>query len=318
MTKRVTVLSLLLVVTAVFASAAFAAPVPISIATGGTSGTYYPIGGAIASAVNKGGNIAASAETGNAAVANTNLIAGGEIEVAFSQADVTAWAYNGEMMFEGSALKGLRTIAALYPETIQLVLSKSAGIKTFSDLKGKKVGIGAPGSGTEGDVRAIFQTVGLTYDDLSVEFLDFGATSSRFKDNQIDAGFVVAGVPTSALMDLTTTRDVDLFNFDKDTLDKIIAENPFFVADVIPANTYRGVDYDVNTPSVMALLITNEDVPEDVIYNFTKGLFENIADVQNSHAMAKNISIETATNGLTAPLHAGAEKYYKEVGVKVD
>ena len=318
MTKRVTVLSLLFVISAVFATAAFAAPVPISIATGGTSGTYYPIGGAIAAAVGKGGNITATAETGNAAVANTNLIAEGEIEVAFTQADVTAWAYNGEMMFEGNAMKGLRTIAALYPETIQLVLSKSAGIKTLSDLKGKKVGVGAPGSGTEGDVRSIFQSAGLKYDDISVEFLDFGATSSRFKDNQIDAGFVVAGVPTSALMDLTTTRDVDLFNFDKDTLDKIIEENPFFVANVIPAGTYRGIDYDVNTPSVMALLVTNEDVPEDVIYNFTKGLFENIADVQNSHAMAKNISIETATSGLTAPLHAGAAKYYKEVGVKVD
>ena len=317
MTKRVIVLGLLFVITAVFVSAAFAAPVPISIATGGTSGTYYPIGGAIAAAVSKGGNITATAETGNAAVANTNLIAEGEIEVAFTQADVTAWAYNGEMMFEGNAMKGLRTIAALYPETIQFVLSKSSSIKALSDLKGKKVGVGAPGSGTEGDVRSIFQSVGLKYDDISVEFLDFGATSSRFKDNQIDAGFVVAGVPTSALMDLTT-RDVDLFNFDKDTLGKIIAENPFFVADVIPAGTYRGIDYDVNTPSVMALLVTNEDVPEDVIYNFTKGLFENITDVQNSHAMAKNIRLDTATNGLTAPLHAGAAKYYKEAGIKVD
>jgi TRAP transporter TAXI family solute receptor len=215
-------------------------------------------------------------------------------------------------------MKGLRTIAALYPETVQIILSKSAGIKTFSDLKGKKVGVGSLGSGTEGDVRSIFQSVGLRYDDISVEFLDFGATSSRFKDNQIDAGFIVGGFPTAALMDLAATKDVDLFNFDKDTLDKIIGENPFFVADVIPANTYRGIGYDVNTPSVMALLITNEDVPEDVIYNFTRGLFENIAEVRNSHAMAKNIRIETAANGLTAPLHAGAAKYYKEMGIKVD
>jgi TRAP transporter TAXI family solute receptor len=318
MTKRVIVLGLLFVITAVFAPAAFAAPVPISIATGGTSGTYYPIGGAIAAAVSKGGNVVATAETGNASAANTNLIAEGETEVAFVQADVTAWAYNGEMMFEGNAIKGLRTIAALYPETIKLVLSKSAGIKNLSDLKGNKVGVGAPGSGVEGDVRSIFQTVGLKYDDISVEFLDFGATSSRFKDNQIDAGFVVAGIPTAALMDLTTTREVDLFNFDKDTLDRIIEENPFFVADIIPAGTYRGVDYDVNTLSVMALLVTNEDVPDDVIYNFTKGLFENITDVQNSHAMAKNIKLETATSGLTAPLHAGAAKYYKEAGIKVN
>jgi TRAP transporter TAXI family solute receptor len=316
MIKRVTVMSLLFVM--IFAPLAFAAPASVYIATGGSLGTYYQIGGGIAAAVSKSGHITAVVETGSAAIANTNLVAEGETEVAFTQADVTAWAYNGQMMFEGNALRGLRTIAALYPETIQLVLSKSAGIKTLSDIKGKKVGVGAPGSGTEGDVRSIFQSAALKYDDISAEFLDFGATSNRFKDNQIDAGFIVAGVPTSALMDLTTARDADIFNFDKDTLDKIIEENPFFVANVIPANTYGGIDYDVNTPSVMSLLVTNEDVPEDVIYNFTKGLFENIEDVQNSHAMAKNISLETATEGLTAPLHSGAAKYYKEVGINVD
>jgi len=312
-------IALLLVCSAIFVtSSAFAASTAISIATGGTSGTYYPIGGAIAAAVSKNPALQATAETGNAAVANTNLVSEGEIEIAFSQADVTAWAYSGELMFEGKPLKNLRAIAALYPETIQLVVSKESGVKTLNDLKGKKIGIGAPGSGTEGDARSIFNTVGLKYDDMSVEFLDFGAVSSRFKDNQIDAGFVVAGVPTAGLMDLTTTKDVALFNFDKETLDKVLKENPFFVANVIPAGTYRGVDTDTNTVSVMAILITNESVPEEVIYNFTKALFENIEDVQASHAMAKNIRLETATNGLTAPLHPGAAKFYKEAGVKVD
>ena len=316
MKRKFTAVLVLACMAALGASSAFAAS--ISIATGGTAGTYYPIGGAIAAAVSKNPDINATAETGNAAAANTNLVAEGEIEVAFSQSDVTAWAFNGEMMFEGKPLTNIRAIAALYPETLQIVVSKTSGVKTVADLKGKKVAVGAPGSGTEGDARAIFNAAGVKYDDMKVEFLDFGAVSSRLKDNQIDAGFVVAGVPTAALMDLTTTKEVELISFDKESIDKLIETNPFFVANVIPANTYRGIDKDTMTPSVMALLITNDSVPEDVIYNFTKTLFENIADVQGSHAMAKNIRLETATNGLTAPLHPGAAKYYKEAGIKVD
>jgi TRAP transporter TAXI family solute receptor len=317
MTKK-SIIAAILICASLAATAALAAPASVSIATGGTSGTYYPIGGAIAAAVSKNPDLNATAETGNAAVANTNLVSEGEIEIAFSQADVTAWAFNGELMFEGKPLKNIRAIAALYPETVQIVVSKESGIKSIADLKGKKVGVGAPGSGTEGDARSILNTLGVKYDDFSVEFLDFGGVSSRFKDNQIDAGFVVGGVPTSALMDLTTTKDVALLSFDKDTLEKVIKANPFFVANVIPAGTYRGVDTDTTTPSVMALLITSDSVPEEVIYNFTKTLFENIGDVQASHAMARNIKIETATNGLTAPLHPGAAKYYKEAGIKVD
>jgi TRAP transporter TAXI family solute receptor len=316
MSRKFTAVLVLACLAVLGASSAFAAS--ISIATGSTSGTYYPIGGAIAAAVSKNPDIKATAETGNAAVANTNLVAEGDIEVAFSQADVTAWAFNGEMMFEGKPLTNIRAIAALYPETVQIIASKASGVKAVADLKGKKVAVGAPGSGTEGDARAIFNTAGIKYDDMKVEFLDFGAVSSRLKDNQIDAGFVVAGVPTAAIMDLTTTKEVELISFDKETIDKLIETNPFFVANVIPSGTYKGIDRDTMTPSVMALLITNDSVPEEVIYNFTKTLFENIADVQGSHAMAKNIRLETATNGLTAPLHPGAAKYYKEAGIKVD
>jgi TRAP transporter TAXI family solute receptor len=221
-------------------------------------------------------------------------------------------------MFEGKPLENVRAIAALYPEHVQLVLSKESGVKTLADLKGKRVGVGAPGSGVEGDVRAIFQVADLKYDDMKVDFLDFGATSSRFKDNQIDAGFVVAGYPTAAIMDLATTKDISLLNFDKETLDKISAAHPYFVASTIPAGTYRGIDTDTTTPAVMAILVTHSGVPEDVIYNFTKNMYANIADVQAAHAMARNIKLETALDGLTAPLHPGAAKYFKEAGLKVD
>ncbi len=310
--KKLIALTLVLVMA--FAGAASAATF-LSIATGGTSGTYYPIGGAIAAAVSKGApDLQVTAETGNAAVANTNLVAAGDIEIAFVQADVMAWAYNGKMMFK-SPLKNIRAIAALYPEHIQLVALKSAGVNKISDLKGKRVGVGAPGSGVEADVRALFMIEGLKYSDMKVDFLDFGATTSRLKDNQIDAGFTVAGIPTANIMDLATTKEITLINFDDAFMNKLIKEFPYFVKDKIPGKTYRGVDQDVTTPSVMAVLITHDKIADDVVYKFTKAMWENIADIQKSHAKAKEITLKSSQAGVSIPLHPGAAKYYKEKGI---
>ena len=288
----------------------------LSIATGGTSGTYYAVGGALASAVTKGGKIQCTAETGNASVANANLIATKGLEIAFVQNDITHWAYNGELMFQGKPLKNIRTVASLYPENVQVVVAKDAGIKSISDLKGKRVGVGAPGSGVEGDVQAIFKLAGLTYKDLKkADFLDFAAVTSRFKDNQIDAGFVVAGFPTASIMDLTTTKDVDLLNFDDAFLAKLHKAYPFFVPSTIPAKTYKGIDTDTKTPAVMAILITNDSVPADQIYDFLTAMFDNLKDIAAVHAKGKEITLKGALDGLTAPLHPGAEKFYKEKGL---
>lgn len=299
-----------------FCGTAFAAKTFLSIATGGTSGTYYPIGGAIAAAVSKGSDIQATAETGNASVANVNLVAKGDIEVAFTQNDVASWGYSGKLMFK-TPLKNLRAICALYPEHVQLITTKDSNVKSIADLKGKRVGVGAPGSGVEGDVRAIFQVAGLKYSDMKVDFLDFGATTSRFKDNQIDAGFVVAGFPTASVMDLATTKEITLLNFDKAFMNKLTKEHPFFVESKIPANTYRGITTDITTPAVMAMLVTRDDVPADVIYKFTKAMFDNIADVHASHAKGKEINLKTALDGLTVPMHPGAVRFFKEKGMAV-
>ncbi|MDR1481933.1 MAG: TAXI family TRAP transporter solute-binding subunit [Synergistaceae bacterium] len=299
-------------------SMAFAAETFLSIATGGTSGTYYPIGGAIAQAVSKNGVIQATAETSNASVANVNLVATKEIEVAFAQNDITFWAYAGEMMFDKSPLTNLRAIAALYPEHIQLITTKDSAVKVIDDLKGKRVGVGAPGSGTEGDVRAILQVAGLKYDDMRADFLDFGATTSRFKDNQIDAGFVVAGYPTASVMDLATTKDITLMDFTPEYMDRLTKAFPYFIRSNIPAGTYSGIDSDITTPAVMAILITHDQISEDAIYEFTKSMFENIADIHASHAKGREITLKTALDGLTVPLHPGAAKYFKEQGMSVD
>lgn len=299
-----------------FAGISHAAKTYLSIATGGTSGTYYPIGGAIASAVTKGSDIQATAESGNASVANINLVAKGDIEVAFVQNDIAYWAYAGEQMFKNK-LTNVRAIAALYPEHVQLILASSANVKKLEDLKGKRVGVGAPGSGTEGDAKAIFQIAGMSYADMKVDYLDFGATTSRFKDNQIDAGFVVAGYPTASVMDLALTKDITLMDFDKAFLAKLSKAHPYFVPSVIPANTYGGIAKDVNTPAVMAILVTHDKMPEDVIYKFTKAMFDNIGDIHMSHAKGKEINLKTALDGLTVPLHPGAAKFYKEKGMAV-
>lgn len=285
----------------------------VSIATGGTAGTYYPIGGAIAKAVSRDSTISATAETGNASVANINLLGAGEIEVAFVQNDISYWAYNGELMFK-EAKKNIRAVCALYPEHVQLIATLDANIKSIQDLKGKRVGIGAPGSGVEGDVQAIFKVAGLKYDAMKVQFLDFGATTNRFKDNQIDAGFVVAGYPTASVMDLALTKDVTLVDFDQKFMEEMQKQYPFLVPSSIPADTYNKIG-EVKTPAVMALLVTHAEVPEEVIYKFTKGLYENLRDVHGAHAKAKEIVLETALDGITVPMHPGAAKYFREKGM---
>lgn len=314
--KQVCAITLALVTILASAGIALAAKNYVSIATGGTSGTYFPIGGAIAQAVTKGSNIQATAETGNASVANINLIAKGDIEIAFVQNDISYWAYKGEQMFK-QPLTNVRAVAALYPEHIQVVIAKDAKITDAASLKGKRVGVGAPGSGTEGDAKAILTLAGVKYDDMKVDFLDFGATTSRFKDNQIDAGFVVAGYPTASIMDLALTKDVDMLNFSDDFLAKLSKAHPYFVASSIPANTYKGITKETKTPAVMAILVTHDKMSDDVIYNFTKAMFDNIADVHASHAQAKTITLKNALNGLTVPLHPGAAKFYKEKGLSV-
>ena len=314
--KKIGILVLTVLCVASFSAAAIAANF-VSIATGGTSGTYYPLGGAIAQAVTKGSSIQATAETANASVANVNLVAQGEIEIAFVQNDITFWAYNGQQMFK-DPLKSVRSVASLYPEHIQFIVTKDSGVTTLTDLKGKRVGVGAPGSGTEGDCKAIFEVAGMTYADLkSVDYLDFGATTSRFKDNQIDAGIVVAGFPTASIMDLATTKPVQLLAFDDEFMAKLSKAHPYFISSMVPGGTYAGMDQDVKTPAVMAILVTNESVSEDVIYEFTKAMWENIDVVHAAHAKGKEINLETALDGLTAPLHPGAARYYKEKGMKL-
>ena len=286
-----------------------------SIATGNTAGVYFPIGGAVAKAVSKSGELQVTAEAANASIANVNLLSRHEIEMAFVQNDVTFWAFNGQNMFE-KPLPNLRTVMALYPEHVHWVVTKASGINSIDDLRGKRINVGAPGSGFEAGARSILQVAGMTFDDLRANRLDASGAASRFKDNQLDAAIFVIGYPAPAPMDIAISRPISLLNFEKEFMDKLVAAHPFFVPSVIPGGTYQGVDKDTTTPAVMALIVTHDRMPEDTVYIFLKNLFDNLPEVQAAHAKAREITLETALDGMSAaPLHPGAIKFFKEKGL---
>jgi len=287
-----------------------------SIATGSTGGTYYPVGGALAQIVSLHvPGVSAAAQTGNASKANCNLIRTHEIESALTQNNVAYWAYNGTEFFaDQGAAENLRGIAALYPEVIQIVARKSANISKISDLKGKRVVVGAPGSGTEIDARKILAMHGITYDDIKEDFLDFSGATQRLKDGQADAAFQTAGYPTSSIIDLAATADIVLLPIEGDVANKLIAENKYYTKAVIPAGTYKGMDADVPTVSLMAIWAVDASQPTDLIYQITKALWEHRAELEKVHDKCKEITFDTALNGIGVPLHPGAEKYYREKG----
>ncbi|MCF4152576.1 TAXI family TRAP transporter solute-binding subunit [Dethiosulfovibrio sp. F2B] len=289
----------------------------VSLATGGTGGTYYPVGGGLADLISRHlPDVQMTSETGNASVANLNLIGTHEIEMAFVQNDVAYWAYNGERMFK-TPYKNIRLVASLYPEHIQCITLKGSGVKEIMDIKGKRVSVGAPGSGVQGDVSAILQVAGIKYADMNTDFLDFNNTTQRFKDGQLDVGFVTAGYPTSSIMDLATLHDIDLVSFSDKFMEDLTGTFSYFVKSSIPAGTYNGVDHDTPTPAVMAMWVCDADLPEDLIYKITKTFWENVEEMHKVHAKCKLFTLDTATAGASVPVHPGAAKFYKEAGISV-
>jgi TRAP transporter TAXI family solute receptor len=236
--------------------------------------------------------------------------------MAFVQNDVAYWAYNGERMFK-TPYKNIRLVASLYPEHIQCITLKGSGVKDIMDIKGKRVSVGAPGSGVQGDVSAILQVAGIKYADMNTDFLDFNNTTQRFKDGQLDVGFVTAGYPTSSIMDLATLHDIDLVSFSDEFMGELTETFSYFVKSSIPAGTYNGVDHDTPTPAVMAMWVCDADLPEDLIYRITKTFWENVEEMHKVHSKCKLFTLDTATAGASVPVHPGAAKFYKEAGISV-
>ena len=297
------------------AAAMAAAPAFINILTGGTSGVYYPIGVALSQLYDNGiEGSKTSVQATKASVENLNLLQSGRGELAFALGDSVAAAYQGDIDagFK-KPLDKIRVIAAAYPNYIQIVANKESGIKTLADLKGKRISVGAPKSGTELNARSIFKAAGLSYEDMGkVEFLPYAESVELIKNRQLDATLQSSGLGMAAIRDLAATMAINFVEIPEDVIAKI--NNPAYQHGVIPASTYEGQTTDVSTVAIQNLLVTQSSVSDDLAYQMTKLMFEHLDRLGNAHSAAKAISLNNATKNLPIPLHPGAERYYKEVG----
>jgi TRAP transporter TAXI family solute receptor len=287
----------------------------INVLTGGTSGVYYPLGVALSEIYGEAIEGARTqVQATKASVENLNLLQQGRGEIAFALGDSVKLAAEGntEAGFPGP-LDKLRAVAAIYPNYIQIVASEESGIETLEDLKGKRLSVGAPASGTELNARAIFEAAGMSYEDLAeVEYLPFAESVELIKNRQLDATLQSAGLGVASIRDLATSVPINVVAVPAEIVEKIGAP---YQAVTIPAGTYEGQTEDVQTAAVGNILVTHSDVPEETVYQMTKALFENLDQMTAAHAAAEDIKLEGATEGLPIPLHPGAERYYKEAGV---
>jgi TRAP transporter TAXI family solute receptor len=295
---------------------AFAAQRYINVLTGGQSGVYYPLGVALAQVYDKYiPNAKATAQVTKASAENMNLLQAGRGELAFALADTVSNAYKGdkEAGFP-NPLKKLRGISATYNNYIQIVASADSGIKTLADLKGKRLSVGAAKSGTELNARAVLKAAGITYDDLGkVEYLPFGESVELIKNRQLDATLQSAGLGVASIRDLASSQNIVVVAVPADVIAKI--GDAAYQAATIPANTYTGQTADVATAAIPNFLVSHSGVPDDLAYEMTKQLYAHLDNLQAAHNAAKAIHRENALKGMPVPLHPGAARYYREVGL---
>lgn len=289
----------------------------VAILTGGTSGVYYPMGVALSKIfTEKVSGARPSVQATKASVENLNLIQGGKGELAFTLGDSLAagWKGDEEAGFRRK-LDKVRGVTAIYPNYVQIVASKESGIKTLADLKGKRLSVGAPKSGTELNARVILDAAGLSYKDLGkVEYLPFGESVELMKNRQLDATLQSAGLGVSSIRDLATSTPITVVAIPAAIVDKAGAP---FVKQSIPANTYEGQAEPVETAAVVNYLVTRSDLSDDLVYRMTKASYESLPELQAAHSAAKAIDVQKAAEGMPVPLHPGAARYLKEKGVPV-
>ncbi|KUJ91966.1 MAG: TRAP transporter solute receptor TAXI family protein [Pseudomonas sp. 63_8] len=314
LTKKISLFAAAAAITA--STAVLAAPTFINVLTGGTSGVYYPIGVALSQLYSNGiEGSKTSVQVTKASVENLNLLQAGRGELAFALGDSVADAWNGvEDAGFKVPLKKIRAIAGTYPNYIQIVANAESGIKTLEDLKGKRISVGAPKSGTELNARAIFEAAGLSYQDMGkVEFLPYAESVELIKNRQLDATLQSSGLGMAAIRDLASTMKISFVAIPAEVTAKI--DNAAYEAATIPAGTYDGQDADVPTVAITNILVSHEGVSDEVAYQMTKLMFDNLGRLGTAHSAAQDIKLETATKNLPIPLHPGAERFYKEAGV---
>lgn len=293
----------------------------ITIGTGGVTGVYYPTGGAICRLVNKDRKehgIRCSVESTGGSVYNVNTIRAGELDFGVAQSDVQYNAYNGAAQFaDQGAFEKLRAVFSVHPEPFTVVARAELGAKTFEDLKGKRVNVGNPGSGQRATTEVLLDAMGWTMGDFALASeLKPAEQSQALCDNNVDAIIYTVGHPNGSIKEATTACDSTLVNVANESVTKLVADNPFYSVATIPGGMYRGTDADTTTFGVRATFVTSADVPEDVVYQVVKAVFENFDDFTKLHPAFANLTKEEMVGAsLSAPLHPGAEKYYREVGL---
>ncbi len=286
------------------------------IATGGTAGMAYPIGGAMATIWSSNiPGVSVTPQVTGGSIENSRLLEQKEAEFSIQQNNIADYAYRGTEQFKGRPIRNIRGVASLIPEPLQNIVRADSGISSVADLRGRRVSVGPPGSGNEVNSRMLLDGFGITYSDIKPLYLSYAETANHFKDRMLDCAMFTTGVGTSAIQEIATTQAVRLLSLTDQQVRDLRAKFPFFVRSVIPAGTYKGQDQDVVTVATLATLVCREDLDEELVYRATKSLFENLDVMARAHTMGKVISLATALDGLTVPLHPGAERYYREKGV---
>jgi TRAP transporter TAXI family solute receptor len=322
MFKTVTRRSFGLLGTAAVVAMGFGAPAvaqeQLSIATGGTGGVYYPMGGGLAEVINNHvEGYSATAEVTGASVENMGLIATGDADLAIALADTVAQAYAGTGRFEGQQLPMVRGLASLYANMIHIVALEGSGITSLEDLRGKRVSIGAPGSGTEVNTGAILAANGITYDDIEEQRLNFNETADALGNGDIDAGFWSVGAPTSSILNLATTQNVVIIALSEAELAAAMAADPTFALTTLPGGSYNGVADDITVLGIPNVLTVSSEMSDEVAYQVTKAMYENISEMRAIHPAANETSVEFTMSATPVPLHPGAIRYYEEIGATI-
>lgn len=282
----------------------------VTIATGGASGPYNIIGTALAERYSSEFGVNSKTQTTGASVENINLLKQEKIEMAFVMSDVLSEAVEGKGNFEGK-VENVSQIAALYPNYVQIVTTEKSGIKSFADLKGKRIAVGAQNSGVEVNARNLLEGHGITYDDIQVDYLGYAEAADALKSGKLDAAFLTSGIPNASLMELEQGLDMVLVPVDPEKIKEIAQDQAYFVALDIPAGTY-GNEKAIPTAAIMNALVVRSDMSDDDVYKLTKSFFEGLDDLTNAHQAAADISLEAAQEGMVAPVHPGAQRYFDE------
>lgn len=302
---------------AIIAGAPALAQTQLSIATGGTGGVYYPMGGGLAEVINNNvEGYSATAEVTGASVENMGLVATGDADLAIGLADTVQQAQTGTGRFEGQQLEMIRGLASMYANMVQIVTLADSGIETLDDLKGKRVSIGAPGSGTEVNAEAILTANGITYDDIDEQRLNFNETADALANGDIDAGFWSVGAPTSSILNLATTNSIRMIELSDDQIAAARADDPIFAQTTLAGGIYEGVG-ETTVLGVPNVLVVSSEMSDDLAYAITKAMFENIDDLRAVHPAANQTTVEFTLAATPIPLHPGAIRYYEEVGASI-